>query len=171
VPETRDPYRILQLHPSAAPELVEAAYRTLARLHHPDHSNDPGSASAMAELNWAYATLRDATQRAEYDRRRVAIPVAEPAGEEESASVVGSSLSQRFAQAAAAAADREPANAAATTLDFGRYAGMTLRQIARVEPAYLEWLKRHSSGIRYRQQIDQVLSGLAQAAQRTGSAE
>ena len=38
---------------------------------------------------------------------------------------------------------------------------MTLRQVARTEPSYLEWLRRHSSGVRYRSQIDKVLESLA----------
>jgi curved DNA-binding protein CbpA len=168
VPETRDPYRVLQLHPSAVPEMIEAAYRTLARLHHPDRSDDPASAAAMAELNWAYATLRDAAKRAEHDGASVPIPVEMP--DESTEPAIGTSLSQRFARAAAAAAERDVGDAAAVTLDFGRYAGMTLRQIARLEPAYLEWLKRHSSGIRYRHQIEVVLATLS-TPQRAGSTE
>jgi hypothetical protein len=39
---------------------------------------------------------------------------------------------------------------------------MTLRQIARTEPSYLEWLRRHSSGLRYREQIDKLLVSLAE---------
>jgi len=160
MPETRDPYLILQLHPSAAPELVEAAYRTLARLHHPDHSDEPDAGAAMADLNWAYATLREPSLRSAYDRLRVAIPVdVEPP--EPDPAVSSASLSQRMVQAAAAAAERDGGNPANAVLDFGRYAGMTLREIAGVEPGYLEWLRRHSSGLRYRHQIDQVLSSLA----------
>lgn len=175
MPETRDPYRILQLHPSAVPELIEAAYRTLARLHHPDYSDDPQAARAMADLNWAYAMLREPSQRAAYDRSRVAIPVDAQAADPQAA-VGSSSLSQRVARAAAAASERDSDNPSNPTLDFGRYAGMTLRQIARIEPGYLEWLRRHSSGLRFRHQIDEVLAGLAAqraaaAADRGGSAE
>ena len=133
VPETRDPYQILQLHPSAVPEMVEAAYRTLARLHHPDHNDEPQAGSAMADLNWAYATLREPSVRAAYDRTRVAIPVAADAAETQPA-VASASLSQRVAMAAEAAAGRDGGNPANVILDFGRYAGMTLREIARIEP-------------------------------------
>jgi curved DNA-binding protein CbpA len=168
MPETRDPYLILQLHPSAAPELVEAAYRTLARLHHPDHNDDPEASSAMAGLNWAYATLREPTLRAAYDRNRVAIPVStEPADTQPAAGSSG--LSQRVAEAAAAAAERDAGNPVNPTLDFGRYAGMTLRQVARIEPGYLEWLRRHSAGVRYRHQIDEELAKLA--TQRAAAAD
>jgi curved DNA-binding protein CbpA len=168
VPETRDPYRILQLDPSAVPELIEAAYRTLARLHHPDHSEDPDAGAAMADLNWAYATLREPALRAAYDKTKVAIPVEPHEPSVVQPAVASTSLSQRVAEAAAAAAERG-AGATGTTLDFGRYAGMSLREIARIEPGYLEWLRRHSSGLRYRHQIDQVLAALT--PQRTSSAE
>ena len=168
--ETRDPYRILQLHPSAVPELVESAYRTLARLHHPDHHGDePEAASTMADLNWAYATLREPSLRAAYDRNRVAIPVDADDAAESQPAVGSTSLSQRVAQAAAAAAERDAGGAANTILDFGRYAGMTLLEIARIEPDYREWLRRHSSGLRYRSQIDHVLAMLTPA--RAASAE
>jgi curved DNA-binding protein CbpA len=169
VPETRDPYLILQLHPSALPELVEAAYRTLARLHHPDHSEAPDADAAMADLNWAYATLREPALRAAYDKTKVAIPVDAHEPVTRQPAVASTSLSQRVAEAAAAAAERDAGGSAATTLDFGRYAGMSLREIARIEPGYLEWLRRHSSGLRYRHQIDQVLAALT--PQRASSAE
>jgi uncharacterized protein (DUF3820 family) len=43
-------------------------------------------------------------------------------------------------------------------LDFGRYAGQTLREIANVDVEYLRWLSRHSSGIRYRSAIIKLLN-------------
>ena len=57
--EIRDPYEILQVSRKAVPEVVEAAYRALARLHHPDANGEPDADSAMADLNWAYAVLRE----------------------------------------------------------------------------------------------------------------
>jgi curved DNA-binding protein CbpA len=168
VPEPRDPYRILQLHPDAVPQLVEAAYRVLARLLHPDRNPGPEAAAVMADLNWAYATLRDPEARMRYDHERasgVAIPV-EPITPPPPTSTT---LSDRVAGAVEAAIERDPENPANAVLDFGRFAGMSLRQIARIEPGYLEWLRRHSSGIRYRHQIDEVLGSLA--ARRTASVE
>ena len=159
----KDPYEILQVHPSAVPEVIEAAYRALALLHHPDRSDEPSADSAMADLNWAYAVLREPDLRASYDGNQVPIPVDEPP------STGAATLSERVAEVTEAAIERDAENPANTTLDFGRFAGMTLRQIARIEPAYLEWLKRHSSGIRYRHQIDKVLGSMAGA--RPSSAE
>ena len=163
--DERDPYEILQLRPNALPQVVEAAYRALALLQHPDRTGQPDDDRSMADLNWAYATLRDPEQRMAYDRNQVPIPVeaeAEP-------QPVASTLSERVRETAKAAVERDAENPANVTLDFGRYAGMTLGQIMRVEPAYLEWLRRHSSGIRYRHHIDALLSTLA--TRRAASAE
>jgi hypothetical protein len=44
------------------------------------------------------------------------------------------------------------------TLDFGRYAGWKLRDVAKRDPEYVEWLRRHASGARYRVAIDQLLA-------------
>jgi curved DNA-binding protein CbpA len=164
----RDPYEILQVHENAVPEVIEAAYRTLARLHHPDRTDDPDADSAMADLNWAYAVLREPSLRASYDSSHVAIAVETPApadgdGGQQDDGSPHPTLSERVAHAAEAAIERDADNPANTTLDFGRFAGMTLRQIARIEPGYLEWLRRHSSGLRYRHQIDKVLDSLAGA--------
>ena len=61
-----DYYRILQVHPAAEPEVIQAAYRRLARKYHPD-AGEP-DVRAMQLLNEAYAVLSDPRQRAEYDR-------------------------------------------------------------------------------------------------------
>lgn len=63
-----DLYRVLQVHPEADPEVIQAAYRRLAQRHHPDAAG--GSESRMAELNAAYAVLMDPVRRAEYDQQR-----------------------------------------------------------------------------------------------------
>jgi curved DNA-binding protein CbpA len=154
VGNARDAYEILQIHPSALPEVVEAAYRVLAMLHHPDRNanRDDGW---MADLNWAYSVLHDPERRMAYDRERaaVAVPIAPPEPERERPS-----LRERIQRAAEeAVSGSETGNPAHAVIDFGRYAGMTLGQLVRVDPVYLEWLRRHSSGARYRHQIDAVL--------------
>ena len=141
-----DAYEVLQVHPSAAPEVIEAAYRALARLHHPDLSNDPEGEKAMVELNAAYETLRNPDQRAAYDRSQIH-PVMQ----------ASTTLSERMRESATTAANGQE-NPAHLMLNFGRYEGMTLGEISRVDPEYLLWLQRHSSGVRYRNQINDVLS-------------
>jgi len=59
VPATNDAWAALHLKDTAPPELVEVAYRCLARLHHPDRGGDH---EGMIVLNSAYDWLRTATR-------------------------------------------------------------------------------------------------------------
>lgn len=74
----RDYYATLQVDPRAEPEVIEAAYRRLARKHHPDASADPEAASRMRELNDAYEVLHDPARRRAYDAAWLASRPATP---------------------------------------------------------------------------------------------
>ena len=63
-----DPYAILQVSQDADQDVLQAAYRALARRFHPDHSDDPRASEKMAQLNAAWETLGDPDRRATYDR-------------------------------------------------------------------------------------------------------
>lgn len=63
---SEDYYRILQVHPDAEPEVIQAAYRRLARKYHPDSAE--GDGTHMQALNEAYAVLSDPAQRKAYGR-------------------------------------------------------------------------------------------------------
>ncbi len=65
-----DPYKVLQVDPDADREIIEAAYRRLARKHHPDVSADPDSTQRMIAINEAWEQLRDPVRRAAVDRAR-----------------------------------------------------------------------------------------------------
>ena len=66
-----DLYEVLQVSPHAEPEVIEAAYRRLARKYHPDTSSGGDEAGErMRALSAAYAVLKDRARRAEYDRAR-----------------------------------------------------------------------------------------------------
>ncbi|HEY7591327.1 MAG TPA: J domain-containing protein [Candidatus Limnocylindrales bacterium] len=59
----RDPHEVLGVKQGATPEAIKAAWRRLARTHHPDLTGDDPAASRiatrrMAEINEAYAALR-----------------------------------------------------------------------------------------------------------------
>jgi len=62
-------YDILQVSPSADPEVIQAVYRRLARKHHPDANGD---AEMMKSINAAYAVLSDPKRRAAYDKKHPA---------------------------------------------------------------------------------------------------
>ncbi|HEX5039940.1 MAG TPA: DnaJ domain-containing protein [Candidatus Limnocylindria bacterium] len=148
--ERRDPYRILQVQPDADPDVVKAAYRVLARKLHPDAGTllDAGREQQMADLNWAYSVVRDPVKRAvwESDRRRAPPPTP--------------------AERATHGAPRGPlsADGGDQRLDFGRYEGWTLGEVAQRDPDYLDWLRRHASGARYRDAIDILLRKYRSAA-------
>jgi hypothetical protein len=65
-----DPYKVLQVDPSAEQEVIEAVYRRLARKYHPDANPAPEATARMQDLNAAYEILKDPQRRAEYDLRR-----------------------------------------------------------------------------------------------------
>jgi hypothetical protein len=69
-----DPYRTLQVEPSADLEAIRAAYRRLARANHPDLNPRPEAAERMRAINAAYAVLSDPARRAVYDARRYVPP-------------------------------------------------------------------------------------------------
>src|SRR3990170_5764429 len=141
--ERRDPYRILQVHPDADPDVVRAAYRVLARKVHPDASAplDELAERRMTDLNWAYALIRDPIKREIWESERGRAPPPTPA------------------ESATHGAPRGPlsADGGDLRLDFGRYEGWTLGEVVRRDPDYLDWLRRHASGARYRDAIDILL--------------
>lgn len=59
-------YERLGVHPAAHPDVVHAAYRALAKLHHPDNGSTP-DAARMREVNEAWAVLSDPQRRARHD--------------------------------------------------------------------------------------------------------
>ena len=65
-----NPYRVLQVDPSAEPEVIEAAYRRLVRKYHPDINTAPAAQARMRDLIEAYAIVRDPARRAVFDRRQ-----------------------------------------------------------------------------------------------------
>jgi toxoflavin biosynthesis protein ToxD len=62
-------YKILQIDPSAEPEVVQAAFRRLAQKYHPDANGSSDATRRMQELNEAYDVLCDPAKRAAFDRQ------------------------------------------------------------------------------------------------------
>jgi hypothetical protein len=70
-----DYYAVLQVHPDADQEVIEAAYRQLMKKHHPDLAgDDPRQVSEnhrrATQINRAFAVLRDPDERRRYDFMR-----------------------------------------------------------------------------------------------------
>jgi DnaJ-class molecular chaperone len=144
----RTHYQVLQVDVEADQEIISVVHRRLAQRHHPDRDSSPGARERMLAINLAYEVLKDPVKRAAYDaelaarrdRRtndRVVRRAAPEAGYGEAGAPTGP--------------------ASGSILDFGRYKGWSLGQIARHDPEFLEWLERMPAGRVYRDEIDRLL--------------
>ena len=143
---TLDHYRTLQVDPSADVEVIQAAYRVLARRFHPDLAGDD---AVMKRLNAAWEVLGDKARRTEYDRTRAA------GGDRAQAPIVTSEPVARPVSADHAGPPR--GRPFGTVLTYGRYEGWSLGQIAMADPEFLEWLRSVPGGRYLRPEIDAIL--------------
>lgn len=178
--ETVDHYKALQVDPEAEPEVIQAAYRRLARKYHPDVTADPAAARRMAAINRAWEVLGDAARRALYDAERntrgnragwtgsarndAPNPAADPARSHPHAAddtgMQNPAVPRPAGRRTEAGAAPPPGNPSGSVLSFGRYAGWSLGEIARVDVGFLEWLERMPIGRPYRDEIDALLRRL-----------
>ncbi len=150
--DATDWYRILQVDSEADYDVIRAAHRVLAAKHHPDKG---GSLAAMSAINHAWTILSDRTDRAEYDRQRRLR--------------TGADRWDAYGKAArtAAAPVAPKVNAQpGTILEFGRYIGWTIPEVAAQDPDFLEWFVRTPNGRRHEREIDACLG--RQAADAAG---
>jgi DnaJ-class molecular chaperone len=155
----RDYYKVLQIDLEAEPAIIEAAYRALAAKLDPAHDLTGIHQVRMAELDRAFAVLSDPDRREAFDQERSRMVAMGPGhhnghghAPEEMPRLGQGALTERVQ------AGYNGANLASMTLDFGRYAGWTLGELAHQDADYLRWLSRHSSGIRYRSAILRLLA-------------
>lgn len=147
----RDAYAVLQVDRRADAEVIHAAYRALARRFHPDGQTP--DAARMAEVNRAWERLRTPELRRRYDESGSGAGVAVGPGREPYDPWL-------------AARQREAPPEPPSTIDFGRYAGWKITDVARLDPDYLRWLSRHSTGIRYIDAIARSLPNDSQIGRR-----
>src|SRR5271167_297771 len=68
----KDPYEILGVQKTDTAHAIRAAYRKLAKKHHPDlNPGKPEAAERFKEISVAYELLSDAEKRARYDRGEI----------------------------------------------------------------------------------------------------
>lgn len=217
-----DPYKVLQVDPQADDDVIEAAYRRLAKRYHPDVAG-PGGQDRMVQLNLARDILRDPMRRSALDRARLRaeatsaqVAAAEgrvwaaanarataqrtsqhrgdsgwpfPGMPDPSADAFaggGASTASSWTSGRSThgsqydpstmgtsqgdgAAGPPPGNPSGSLLSFGRYAGWTLGEIARVDLEYLEWLHRTPIGRQFQGEIDGLLRGHGRAAGNTAA--
>jgi DnaJ-class molecular chaperone with C-terminal Zn finger domain len=158
-----DYYRVLQVDPAANPLVIQAAYRVLAQIWHPDVSGDEDE---MKQINAAWEVLGDPKRRREYDIERAgrhpgAVERHSATTERTTSQPAGSHPTTRAASTAAPRSDDHAGPPQGTPfgpiLRFGRYDGWTLGQVARVDRPWLEWLRRSPAGRGLKEEIDAVL--------------
>jgi curved DNA-binding protein CbpA len=206
----RDPHAVLGVEPGDSMATIKAAWRRLARTHHPDLTGDDPAASRvatrrMAEINDAYEALRrdgiarDAGARqgdgrrahgagpgagapgtTDSDRRAGGPPRPRPSRpvtgrvdtsntfRPRNAAFTGASSLRGHAPFRSQEAAREPPRASQPTgpaergrihrfrapappsldaasgveLEFGKFRGHTLGEVAAFEPSYVDWLAK-----------------------------
>lgn len=177
-----DPYAVLQVARDAEPEVIRAAFRALARKHHPDFGGDP---RRMAELNEAWNVIGNRDRRAAYDAGRIGagrLPtgrsgrVSTPATAPSRPAGPIAAAAERRTEARESHADRDPRDQGAprdprvgSVLDFGRYAGWSIKSLVDHDPDYLLWLARTPIGRPMRQEIDERLAERGGRAGAAGS--
>jgi curved DNA-binding protein CbpA len=198
--EAFDPYRVLEVDPEVSDDAVKAAYRRLARRYHPDLAAEPDAASKMAVVNRAWELVGEPASRSRYDRDRrlgranpgVEPPTpapppppkrpAEPPPEQVSSdwtsgrSSVGGKYDDSMREPdGLGAAGPPPGRPSGSVLNFGRYAGWSLGEIARKDIEYLEWLDRTPIGRPFGAELDALLrkagrreSATTEATERRG---
>jgi len=198
--EPIDPYKTLQVDPEAEDEVIQAAYRRLARKYHPDLAASPEAAARMSAINAAWELIGDPEARRAFEAKRASAaaratdaaatdpgrpasarrPPSPSAAAGQPASSSGPAASRppdvvspdwtpgRSSQGSGyeesmrkseghGAAGPPPGRPSGTVLNFGRYAGWSLGEVARHDLEYIEWLDRAPIGRNYRQEIDDIL--------------
>ena len=153
-------YEVLMLSPHADRELITVAYRHLAKRHHPDRDTSTKAAARMAELNEAYATLRDPAKRRAYDQRlglRAAETPAAVKGDGRPSRAGGANTTPDTGPYGEAGAPPSNPKPKGRPLTFGRYRGWTLNQVERYDHGYIEWLGRTTMGRTYKRELDELL--------------
>lgn len=126
-----DLYAVFGIERSADAQAIRAAYRSLARTCHPDVGGDQAT---MIQLNEAWHVLGHPIRRAYYDASRSAAAVLPmPTVSRDGTSV----------------------------LDFGRFQGWSLKEIANEDEDYLDWFGRTPAGRPYQAEIKRVLADRA----------
>ncbi len=143
-----DLYEVLQVHRRAELDVIRAAYRALARKHHPDFGGD---GALMVAINDAWRVLSDRDARAAYDAQLAKTQTRRSSDRMVHGPIVGYAPSQARG---VPSAPRE----SGTVIDFGRYAGWSVDKLVDHDPDYLEWLARTPIGRRLASEIETVLA-------------
>lgn len=143
-----DHYTVLGVERTADRRKIQTAYRAAARAAHPDFGGVDGE---MARINEAWRILGDPGRRAAYDAEY---------------GYVGSTPAPARPPRTTQRGSRD----GSTVLDFGRYEGWSVRDVANIDDDYLHWLQRTSLGRPLRAEIAQALAERESAMETIRSA-
>ena len=143
---TQEPHDVLGVSRVASWHEIRSAFRALARRYHAD--GEMPDQGRMAAINAAYEAL---------ERRREAIAHHTTSTVPASPGVPVGPGPQHLPAGSLLGRMRAARHPDSPMLDFGQYAGWRIADVADHDPRYLVWLSRHSSGIRFRRAIEQVL--------------
>ncbi len=145
---TVDLYQVLGVSPEADLRTIREAYRRLARRHHPDAGGDE---RVMLVLNKAWSVLRDPASRRRYDLKLAGSRLEDDPGPRQPAA-------PDVRPQAAPVIPSPVGRAFGTVMDFGRYTGWSIGQLAAFDRDYLLWLERTPIGRRLRPEIQASLA-------------
>jgi curved DNA-binding protein CbpA len=153
----RNYYQILMVDQAADTDIISVVHRRLAQRYHPDVDPGPEARRRMLEINDAWDTLRDPERRKRYDAslalrrdRRASDRYVRRAMDVDADLAAGRSPW-------GTAGPPPPGPRDGPVLDFGRYKGWTLDQVARQDRDFLDWLARHPTGRQYRAHLSRLL--------------
>ena len=118
-----DFYAVLGVARDATAEVIQRAFRTLARKHHPDVSKEPGSDARFKQINEAYDTLKDPQKRKLYDQYGSDWKAAQTAGVNPDEAAARSQRRPRGARATGRAARPGQGFGSPDPNDFSSFSG------------------------------------------------
>lgn len=154
-------YQVLMVDAAADPDIMAVVHRRLAQRYHPDMDPGDDARQKMLEINQAYDVLRNPDRRAKYDqelatrrdRRNSDRYVKRPTDTGPIGTATPSGIERPYGEAG----PPPRGIARGSILDFGRYKGWSLGQIAAHDPDFLEWLERSPGGRQHRAEIAALL--------------
>jgi curved DNA-binding protein CbpA len=150
-------YQIMMVDPEADQDIISVVYRRLAQRFHPDVDPSAESRTRMLEINEAWDTLKDAERRRRYDAQLAMRRDRRSSDKFVKKAVPGTEDPATGRSPWGEAGPPPPGPRKGPVLDFGRYKGWTLDQVARQDRDFLEWLQRHPAGRGYRLELEQLL--------------
>lgn len=155
-------YQLLMVDPSVDDDVLTVVYRRLVQRANLAYEDDGQRRERLSVIEQAYAVLHDADRRHRYDLRVAGIPAQEDPKPvtTEPAQVIPVESPRHVVpiKPVTKTVAVVSSGGAARILDFGRYAGWSLRQIAMRDPDYLEWLRRSPGGRHLQSDISVVLA-------------